>query len=67
MSHLKTKKAHTFKVLGLVEKFKISKKLRKRWSTFIPLVRTFFLQDPFLELNILKGFSASPENLGGKK
>ena len=33
----------------------------EKWSTLIPEVRTFLLQDPFLELNIIKGFSSFPD------
>jgi len=29
--------------------------------------RTFFLQDPFLELNIIKGFDKKEAKIGGKK
>jgi len=38
-----------------------------KWSTLIPQARTFFLQDPFLELNIIKGFEENKGKFGGKK
>lgn len=39
----------------------------EKWSTLIPEARTFFLQDPFLELNIIKGFGEGKAKIGGKK